>query len=134
VPAHFGTTPAGRGTPDVAANASSRTGYLIEADDTVMSMGGTSAATPLWAGLLACLNDALGRRVGYLTPLLYTGDALGRGALRDITVGNNQMAGRQGYKARRGWDACTGLGSPHGTKLLRWLETTKATKKRPAFS
>jgi kumamolisin len=46
--------------PDVAANASSATGYLIWADDTKMSLGGTSAAAPLWAGLIACLNEALG--------------------------------------------------------------------------
>ncbi len=118
----------GRGIPDVAANASSLTGYLIWADDTSMSMGGTSAAAPLWAGLVACLNEALGRRVGYLTPLLYTGNAARHGALRDIGHGNNQLSGRQGYRARHGWDPCTGLGTPHGTKLLRWLKATKRTK------
>jgi kumamolisin len=104
----------------VAANASASTGYLIWADDTAMSMGGTSAAAPLWAGLVACLNEALGRRIGYLTPLLYTGKP-GQGALRDIRRGNNRLDGRQGYTARRGWDACTGLGSPDGVTLLEWL-------------
>jgi kumamolisin len=123
VPARFGTTrDAGRGIPDVAANASSSTGYLIWADDAPMSLGGTSAATPLWAGLIACLNEALGRRVGYLTPLLYGRHAPRHGALLDIRSGNNQLLGRQGYRARRGWDPCTGLGSPHGSKLLAWLQ------------
>ena len=112
----------GRGIPDVAANASSLTGYLVWADDTPMSMGGTSAAAPVWAGLIACLNEALGCRIGYLTPLLYTDNAPRRGALRNITRGNNQMSGRQGYRARVGWDACTGLGTPHGRKLLDWLQ------------
>lgn len=121
VPARFGTSTTGRGIPDVAANASSQTGYLIWADGTSMSIGGTSAAAPLWAGLLACLNEALGRRIGYLTPLLYTGRASRQGALRDIDHGNNRLGGRQGYRARQGWDACTGLGTPHGIKLLRWL-------------
>jgi kumamolisin len=129
VPARFGTTRSGRGTPDVAANASSLTGYLILADDTSMSMGGTSAAAPLWAGLIACLNEALGRRIGYLTPLLYRHGAQRRGALRDVRVGNNQMSGRRGYKARPGWDPCTGLGSPHGVTLLQWLKTAGAAKK-----
>jgi kumamolisin len=86
-----------------------------------MSLGGTSAATPLWAGLIACLNEALGRRVGYLTPLLYGLHAPRHGALLDIRSGNNQLLGRQGYRARRGWDPCTGLGSPHGNNLLAWL-------------
>jgi kumamolisin len=123
VPARYGTRrDAGRGIPDVAANASSSTGYLIWADDTPISLGGTSAATPLWAGLIACLNEALGRSVGYLTPLLYSRHAPRAGALLDIRTGNNQLFGRQGYRARRGWDPCTGLGSPHGNKLLAWLQ------------
>ena len=123
VPPRFGTAgKTGRGIPDVAANASSATGYLIWADGAKMSLGGTSAATPLWAGLIACLNEALGRRVGYLTPLLYSRHAPRAGALLDIRTGNNQLLGRQGYRARRGWDPCTGLGSPHGTKLLAWLQ------------
>ena len=130
VPARVNAAAFGRGTPDVAANASSLTGYLILADDTAMSMGGTSAAAPLWAGLVACLNEALGRRIGYLTPLLYTHGAQRRGALRDVRIGNNQMSGRQGYRARRGWDPCTGLGSPHGARLLRWLKAVSTAASR----
>jgi kumamolisin len=112
----------GRGIPDVCANASSLTGYLIWADGTTMSMGGTSAAAPLWAALIACLNEALGRRIGYLTPLLYTRDALRAGALFSIVKGDNKSPGGKGYNARKGWDACTGLGSPRGGKLLKWLK------------
>src|SRR6185436_838739 len=90
VPARAGKRKSGRGTPDVAANASSLTGYLIWADETAMSMGGTSAAAPLWTGLIANLNEALGLRIGYLTPLLYAGGASRAGGLRDIVRGNNQ--------------------------------------------
>jgi kumamolisin len=122
VPARFGGTKKGRGIPDVAANASSATGYLIWSDKTAMSLGGTSAATPFWAGLVACLNQALGRRIGYLTPLLYT--AKGHLALRNIRHGNNRLDGRHGYEARKGWDACTGFGTPHGVKFLDWLRRT----------
>jgi kumamolisin len=127
LPARFGGRGKGRGIPDVAANASSATGFLIWADDTAMSLGGTSAATPLWAGLCACLNEALGSRIGYLTPLLYSG-GLKDGALRSILKGNNRMVGRQGYMARKGWDACTGLGTPHGVNLLECLKQSPAPR------
>jgi len=120
LPARHRARAKGRGIPDVAANASSATGYLIWADDTAMSLGGTSAAAPFWAGLVACLNEALGRRIGYLTPLLYTGKR--NPGLRSISKGNNRLDGRQGYDARKGWDPCTGFGSPHGVKLLDWLK------------
>jgi kumamolisin len=85
-----------------------------------MSLGGTSATAPLWAGLVACLNEALGRRIGYLTPLLYRSKR--NPGLRKIYEGNNRLDGRNGYDARKTWDACTGLGSPHGIKLLGWLK------------
>jgi len=136
VPAHAATQKPGRGIPDVAANASSATGYLIIADGTPMSLGGTSAAAPLWAGLVACLNQALRRRIGYLTPLLYTGkpDAANNGALRSIRIGDNQLDGRQGYRARKGWDACTGLGSPHGVNLLAWLRRQTADAGKSAVA
>jgi len=107
----------GRGIPDVAANAAAATGYLICFDGITTSLGGTSASTPVWAALIACLNQALGRRVGYLTPFLYQHKRV----LRSIVHGDNKLDGRQGYTARKGWDACTGLGSPHGVKLLTLL-------------
>jgi kumamolisin len=120
VPARFGSAAKGRGIPDVSANASAATGYLIWADDTAMSLGGTSATAPLWAGLVACLNEALGRRIGYVTPLLYRTKR--NPGLRNIYQGNNRLDGRNGYDARKTWDACTGLGSPRGIKLLGWLK------------
>lgn len=130
VPPRFGGGGSGRGLPDVAANASSQTGFLIESDGTPMSMGGTSAAAPLWAALVARLNEGLGRRVGYLTPLLYTQAAQDSGALREITKGFNGASPRAGYRARSGWNACTGLGSPVGAKLLEWLRApSKGMKK-----
>jgi kumamolisin len=123
VPPRHGGGGAGRGLPDVAANASSVTGYLIESDGAKISMGGTSAAAPLWAALVARLNQALGRRIGYLTPLLYSKKAQAFGALRGITKGFNGATPAQAYQARPGWNACTGLGSPRGARLLAWLRT-----------
>ncbi len=105
---------AGRGVPDVAANADSATGYRVLIDGAQQVVGGTSAAAPLWAGLIACLNQAKKTRLGFLHNKLY---ALGPGrGLRDITVGDNGA-----YKAKPGWDPCTGLGSPDGATLAKQL-------------
>ncbi len=105
----------GRGVPDVAGDADPATGYQIQIDGKLYVIGGTSAVAPLWAGLLALVNQQLGKSVGYINPLLYQ-QVVQKGALRDVTIGNNG-----GYAAKPGWDACTGLGSPDGTKLLNAL-------------
>ena len=100
----------GRGVPDVAGDAAPETGYSIEVDGQTEVVGGTSAVAPLWAGLIALLNQKLGKPVGFLNPQIYP--LLGSVAFRDITRGTNGT-----YKAGVGWDACTGLGSPVGTSL-----------------
>ena len=92
-----------RGVPDVAADADPRSGYQVVVDGTAAVFGGTSAVAPLWAGLIARVNAQRGVSAGLLSPLLYANPS----ALRDITRGNNGA-----YRASRGWDACTGLGSP----------------------
>jgi kumamolisin len=102
--------------PDVAGNASQATGYRVRVDFLTFVVGGTSAVSPLWAGLVARFNQRLGTPVGWLNPMLY-GPVAGTGAFRDITEGNNGA-----YAANGGWDACTGWGSPVGSKLLKVLE------------
>ena len=112
----------GRGLPDVAANADPATGYLIEVDGQRMVIGGTSAVAPLYAALVALCNEQLGRRLGYLNPLLYRLPA-GAQAFHDISGGDNDISGHHGpYAASAGWDACTGLGSVHGERLLAALK------------
>jgi kumamolisin len=106
----------GRGVPDVAGNASPATGYRVRVDFMTYTIGGTSAVAPLWAGLVALLNQKLAQPVGWLNPLLY-GPLAGSGVMRDITSGDNG-----GYAAKAGWDACTGWGVPVGTRLLAALE------------
>jgi kumamolisin len=108
----------GRGVPDVCGNADPSTGYQIFYGGKAGVVGGTSAVAPLWAGLLACINQKLGTSVGYFNPLLYS--KLGNpGDFRDITKGNNDTTGHiGGYSAGKGWDACTGWGSPQGSALL----------------
>jgi kumamolisin len=97
-----------RGVPDVAGNADPDTGYDVRIDGTNTVIGGTSAVAPLWAGLIARLNQNLGASVGFLNSTLYGHPQ----ALRDITQGNNGD-----FESAEGWDACTGLGSPNGTTL-----------------
>lgn len=112
--------------PDVASKADVATGYIILADGQEGLVGGTSAAAPLWAGLIALLNQKLGKPVGYLNPVLY---GL-KDVFQDITEGNNNMTDSNGpYQAHSGWDACTGLGSPDGTKLLSALSRPSMIKK-----
>ncbi|MDP9010139.1 MAG: S53 family peptidase [Pseudomonadota bacterium] len=97
-----------RGVPDVAGNADPATGYEVRVDGTVSVIGGTSAVAPLWAALVARVNELAGKPAGFLNPQLYKNPQ----ALRDITSGNNGA-----FAAASGWDACTGLGSPNGAAL-----------------
>ncbi len=114
----------GRGIPDIAANAAPESGYLVYIHGQPTQVGGTSASGPLWAGLITLINQGLGRKVGYINPLLY--NKLGPdGVLRDIIEGDNGADGVKGYTAGPGWDACTGWGSPSGRKLLAAFETPR---------
>lgn len=109
----------GRGVPDVCGDADPATGYQIFYGGESSVVGGTSAVAPLWAGLIARINQKLGTPVGYFNPLLYT--KLGKSnAFHDITQGNNDTTGNVGgYSAGKGWDPCSGWGSPDGNNLLK---------------
>src|SRR5271167_1710678 len=110
------------GKNDVTGDAAPASGYRILCDGTsfpdssqgIPPVGGTSAVAPLWAGLIARINQGLGKPAGFINPLLYAAPA--NATFHDITQGNNGD-----YKAGTGWDACTGLGSPNGQNLLQAL-------------
>jgi len=110
----------GRGVPDVAANADPYTGYQVYVNGQWNVLGGTAAVAPLWAGLIALINQGRGKPVGYLNPFLYENypQLLQNKALRDVSSGDNG-----GYAAGPGWDACTGLGTPDGARLLEALKS-----------
>lgn len=99
-----------RGVPDVAANADPETGWLIVVDGQRQVIGGTSAVAPMMAALFACLAEKLGKNLGQPHVALYGAPGTWN---RDVTQGNNGT-----YIARQGYDNCTGLGCPVGTKLL----------------
>jgi kumamolisin len=113
----------GRGVPDVAANANPDSGYLIKVNDAPVShTGGTSVVAPLWAALMARMNEKLEVNLGFFNTLLYKINR-NNGSFNDITEGNNQIVPNvPGYPATPGWDACTGLGTPNGEKLLAALK------------
>jgi kumamolisin len=109
---------AGRGVPDVAAKADIRGGYRVIVGGQTFSMGGTSAATPLWAGLVARLNQKLGVQLGYVNPMLYLPEML------DATV----AISAKGSKSRQRWRVGTGLGSPRGDLLVSALSRKRKSR------
>jgi len=114
-------TGSGRGVPDVAGDADPDTGYTVLVDGESLVIGGTSAVAPLWSGLIALLNESLGKPVGFLQPTIYA-LAASSDAFNDITSGSNGA-----FSAGPGWDACSGLGSPSGANLLAALSGTAVT-------
>jgi subtilase family serine protease len=128
-----------RGVPDIAYQASARTGVLVYMTEpgTKTSgtgcgganpcsigwydVGGTSCSSPQWAGLIAIADQMAGRDLGYINPALYSiaGDpAKYASDFYDVTVGTNQTSSIPGYSASTGWDAVTGLGTPNAANLL----------------
>ena len=103
-----------RGMPDVSATAANNFVYY---DGSPGIAGGTSFATPIWAGLVADLDAKWQHALGFFTPNLYRVGAaepsgkIGIG-LADVTGGANCVA-----SATPGWDAVTGWGSPRATLL-----------------
>jgi len=128
-----GTVQNGRGVPDVAGMVA-LTGFFVNGISYLFT--GTSCVAPLYAGLVAGLKSALGADLGPLNDTLYT---LKDVAFNDIMQGNNSsgdtpvnvalaIPGYTGttpnapfFTAAAGWDACTGLGSIDGTKLLNGI-------------
>ena len=120
------TSSGGRGVPDVAGDASPETGYNVLFDGQSAVVGGTSAVAPLWAALIALLNQQCGSNIGFANLALYQNAENG---FHDITQGNNGS-----YSAGPGWDPCTGLGSPNGNQLSQIFAaaTAGAAKSVPA--
>ena len=104
--------------PDVAAQADL---FRIFLSGRPISIGGTSAASPTFAGIVSLLNSARLSKglppLGFLNPLVYALQAFTPSAFNDITTGNNPGCGTPGFNATKGWDPVTGLGTPNFGKL-----------------
>ncbi|HEY2116447.1 MAG TPA: S53 family peptidase [Candidatus Angelobacter sp.] len=113
------TTFKGRGVPDVAGDADPQTGYNVLVDGVPSVIGGTSAVAPLYAALVAQINENTGTKCGFLNPFLYSTP----GICNDIVQGTNGA-----FNAATGWDPTTGLGSIQGSTLLGKLSTKAKAK------
>jgi len=133
----------GRMTPDVSFNSAVYGGVLAYVGflGRWAVFGGTSAASPAWAGIMALANQANGRPLGFVNPQIYliglTGAFYhdGNGAssdshhantpFHDITQGNNAvcsgLCGEDGYLAQSGYDMTTGWGTPNVSSLIQAL-------------
>ena len=122
----------GRGVPDLALNASVSGGVLVYEHNSstghtgINIMGGTSAAAPELAGILADGVQLAHHRLGSINPALYKlgASSLYHKVMHDISTGDNTLAstGFAGYRAGPGWDPATGWGSPsHAEAFLKAL-------------
>jgi subtilase family serine protease len=145
-PAYQSVLPAGstsigtmRGVPDIALQASARTGALVflslppDGQSGLLcgpvacstgwyDIGGTSLSCPQWAGLVAIAAQINHGGLGLINPALYKiGATSSRYAadFYDVTTGNNTaVPAVRGYPATTGWDPVTGLGTPNAAVLL----------------
>lgn len=125
----LGVLPDGkRAIPDLAMPAAIQDAYKIYADNQLMGVGGTSAATPVFASIMALVLQKVGQTQGLVNPALY---ALaynqtysgGAAVFHDIVKGSNTVPGVTGYSAGPGYDMATGLGSVDAAQLVNhWLE------------
>ena len=118
-----------RGVPDISMSAAVNGGALVWSSYSGTGgwqvIGGTSEATPLFAGVVAVADQYAGRRLGLLNPTLYRlASAGGPGSgIVDVTHGSNAVGSEPGFTARRGYDLVTGLGTVDANALVRALAT-----------
>ncbi|KAM5532580.1 hypothetical protein V8D89_013786 [Ganoderma adspersum] len=105
----------GRAFPDVAAQGEN---VEIAVSGQFGLVAGTSCSSPIFASVIALLNDELKEAgkspLGFLNPFLYS---TGASALNDVTTGSNPGCNTNGFPARAGWDPVTGLGTPNFAAL-----------------
>ena len=148
-----------RDVPDLSLNASSIHDTLLvcvqgscvngfrKADQTLSVVGGTSAAAPTFAGIVALINQQMKTPAGQgnINPILYPMAATSPAAFHDITVGNNKVpcqagstgcpsGGEIGYDATVGYDQASGLGSIDAFNLVTaWGSSTAGNLPAPTL-
>jgi subtilase family serine protease len=135
VPAYQSGVPgigATRGVPDVAGEGTGSSGMALVfsapgGGEVLVGAGGTSAAAPFWAGLIALADQEAGHPLGFVNPAIYriAQGPLYHRAFHDITTGNNTVSLNgvtvTGYEAGTGWDPVTGWGTPDAQVLIPLL-------------
>jgi pseudomonalisin len=136
-----------RDVPDISFNASfDHDGYLVcsqgscsngfrNASGNLFVVGGTSAGAPVFAGIVALINQQLGAAQGNVNPRLYALAGSSTDAFHDITTGDNKVpctagstdcpsgGGSIGFSAGAGYDLVTGLGSVNAANLVNEFST-----------
>jgi subtilase family serine protease len=121
-----------RGLPDVSLSAAVDGGVLVYLGfpglpaKGLYIIGGTSEATPLFAGIVAIADQVAGHPLGLINPALYSLAAANAPGIVDITTGNNSVSFVQGgvqytvpgYSATTGYDLASGLGTVDGAELV----------------
>ena len=97
-----------RCVPDVSADADPNSGIKIYINGSLYVIGGTSAAAPIWTGCFGALNKS-----GFINYKIYK--LIGTKSFHDIKKGSN------GYKAKKGYDLCTGIGTPNFKYLVKHI-------------
>jgi subtilase family serine protease len=121
-----------RGVPDVAGEATGTSGMALVfsapgGSQVLIGAGGTSAAAPFWAGLIALADQEAGHPLGFVNPAIYqiAQSPQYHQAFHDITTGDNTVTLRgttvTGYQAGPGWDPVTGWGTPDAQVLIPLL-------------
>jgi subtilase family serine protease len=147
-----------RDVPDISFNADfDHVGYLVcsngncvngyrAADNSLFVLGGTSAGAPLFAGIVALINQQMGAAQGNVNPRLYQLATTSTDAFHDITSGDNKVpctAGTTdcpngttqiGFSAGPGYDLVTGLGSVDAYKLVTQLGVFKLSLSTAALT
>jgi subtilase family serine protease len=118
-----------RDVPDVSLSSAIHDGYLVYMEGGLMLVGGTSAASPSLAGLMALVLQTMGSPQGNANPAFYAlaarQSAGGPAVFHDIAGGNNTVAGVTGFNAGLGYDLASGLGSVDAFLLVtHWGEAT----------
>jgi len=125
-----------RDVPDVSLTSAGHDGYLIYQEGSLYVVGGTSAASPSFAGVMSLVVQHSAARQGNANTAFYAlasrQRAGGASLFHDITSGNNSVPGLTGFNATVGYDQATGLGSVDASVLVNhWSDATPIAS--PAF-
>eukprot|EP00475_Leptophrys_vorax_P027929 TRINITY_DN3_c0_g1_i1.p1 TRINITY_DN3_c0_g1~~TRINITY_DN3_c0_g1_i1.p1 ORF type:complete len:604 (+),score=202.53 TRINITY_DN3_c0_g1_i1:38-1849(+) len=123
-------TSTGRGYPDIAALGHN---FLVYIDGSFEAVGGTSASSPTIGGIVSLINAARvasgQKKLGFANPWLYQLWASHPAAFNDVVSGDNICTEDgcastcKGFKAYKGWDPVTGLGTPNVKEIITYVKS-----------